>query len=85
MDTAENTSGAPVILAARRISIQDRYSMERLRDLTLEIRKGDVAALIGASEPGKRLLLRCLDLLDRPEGGNMELNGEPVQIGRAHV
>lgn len=79
MDTAETTSDASVILAARRISIQDRYSMERLRDLTLEIRKGDVAALIGASEPGKRLLLRCLDLLDQPEGGNVELDGEPVQ------
>ena len=79
MNTAENTSAAPVILAAHRVSMQDRYSMERLRDLSLEIRKGDVIALIGASEPGKRLLLRCLDLLDRPEGGNVELNGEPVQ------
>ncbi|MBR2963359.1 MAG: amino acid ABC transporter ATP-binding protein [Lentisphaeria bacterium] len=78
MNTAENTSAAPVILAARRICMQDRYSMERLRDLTLEIRKGDVIALIGASESTKRLLLRCLDLLDKPEGGNVELNGEPV-------
>ena len=79
MNTAENNSAAPVILAAHRVSMQDRYSMERLRDLSLEIRKGDIVALIGASEPGKRLLLRCLDLLDRPEGGNVELNGEPVQ------
>ncbi len=79
MNTEENTSAAPVILAAHRVSMQDRYSMERLRDLSLEIRKGDVVALIGSSEPGKRLLLRCLDLLDRPEGGNVELNGEPVQ------
>ncbi len=78
MNTAENTSAAPVILAARRICMQDRYSMERLRDLTLEIRKGDVIALIGASESTKRLLLRCLDLLDKPEGGNVELNGQPV-------
>ena len=78
MTTAENVSESPVILAARRISIQDRYSMERLRDLTLEVRKGDVIALIGASEPCKRLLLRCLDLLDQPEGGNIEVNGEPV-------
>ncbi len=78
MNTAENTSAAPVILAANRISMKDRYSMERLRDLSLEIRKGDVIALIGASEPAKRLLLRCLDLLDKPEGGNVELNGEPV-------
>ena len=49
MNTAENTPEAPVILAARRISIQDLYSMERLRDLTIEIRRGDVIALIGAS------------------------------------
>ena len=79
MNKEENTSSdAPVILAARRVSMQDRYTMERLRDLTLEIRKGDIIALIGASEPAKRLLLRCLDLLDQPEGGNVELNGEPV-------
>ena len=78
MNTAENIHETPVILAARRISIQDHYSMERLRDLTLEIHRGEVIALIGASEPAKRLLLRCLDLLDRPEGGNIELNGEPV-------
>ena len=78
MNTAENIPEAPVILAANRISIQDRYSMDRLRDLTLEIRKGDVIAVIGASESTKRLLLRCLDLLDKPEGGNVELNGEPV-------
>ena len=72
-------NSAPPILAARRISMQDRYSMERLRDLSLEIHKGDVAALIGASENGKRLLLRCLDLLEQPEGGNMEVKGEPVR------
>ena len=77
MNTEENNSATP-ILAARRISMQDRYSMERLRDLNLEIRKGEVVALIGASEPGKRLLLRCLDLLEQPEGGNVEVNGEPV-------
>lgn len=84
MNTAETTSennaagrGVPV-LAARRLSTQDRYSMERLRDLSLEIYKGDVVALIGASEPAKRLLLRCLDLLDQPEAGNVEVNGEPV-------
>lgn len=83
MNTAEEisaeTSTSVPVLAARRISLQDRYSMERLRDLSLEIYKGDVIALVGASEDGKRLLLRCLDLLEEPEGGNMEVNGSPVQ------
>ena len=48
MNTAEeNTAGTPVpVLAARRLSLQDRYSMERLRDLSLEIFKGEVVALI---------------------------------------
>jgi len=77
-ETGAAGRGTPV-LAARRVTMQDRYSMERLRDLSIEIYKGDVVALIGASEPGKRLLLRCLDLLDEPEGGNVEVNGEPVQ------
>ncbi len=80
MNTDENTAASPVpVLAAHRISLQDRYSMERLQDLSLEIYKGDVVALVGASEDGKRLLLRCLDLLEEPEGGNMEVNGKPVQ------
>ena len=49
MNKEETIPETPVILAARRISIQDRYSMERLRDLTLEIRRGEVIALIGLS------------------------------------
>ena len=79
MNTTTESNSAVPVLAARRVSMQDRYSTERLRDLSLEIYKGDVVALIGASEDGKRLLLRCLDLLERPDGGNVELNGKPVQ------
>ena len=75
---ATQGDGTP-ILAARRLSIQDRYSTERLRDLSLEIYKGDVAALVGPSEDGKRLLLRCLDLRERPVGGNIEIDGQPVR------
>ena len=79
MNTAESYSEAPVILAAQRVSMQDRYSMERLRDLSLEIRKGDIVALIGASEPAKRLLLRCLDLLadDRSKYPRIRASDKP--------
>ena len=78
---ATQGNGTP-ILAARRLSLQDRYSTEVLRDLSLEIYKGDVAALIGPSEDGKRLLLRCLNLRDRPVGGNIEIDGQPVRWSR---
>ena len=83
MSTEETTVGKQTpILAARRLSLLDRYSIERLRDLSLELYPGDVAALIGPSEDGKRLLLRCLNLRERPEGGNIEIDGEPVLWSR---
>jgi len=83
MNTEETTATtATPILAARRLSIQDCFSNERLRDLSLEIYKGDVAALVGPSEEGKRLLLRCLDLRERPAGGNIEIDGQPVRWSR---
>ncbi len=42
-----------------------------LKDITTTIEKGDVIAIIGGSGTGKSTLLRCMCLLEKPEGGEI--------------
>lgn len=43
--------------------------LEVLKDISVEIRKGEVIAIIGPSGSGKSTFLRCLNLLEEPTGG----------------
>ena len=45
-----------------------------LKDITTEIKKGEVVTIIGSSGTGKSTLLRCLNLLDYPSGGSIYIN-----------
>jgi ABC-type polar amino acid transport system ATPase subunit len=47
-----------------------------LQDITLTVRKGEVAFIIGPSGGGKSTLLRCMNFLERPNGGSIEFFGE---------
>ncbi|MCC0026727.1 MAG: amino acid ABC transporter ATP-binding protein [Brucellaceae bacterium] len=53
----------------------------------LDVHAGDRISIIGASGSGKSTLLRCINLLEIPEQGRIEINGEtvgdPARIGRA--
>jgi polar amino acid transport system ATP-binding protein len=46
-----------------------------LKDINIEIRKGEVISIIGPSGTGKSTFLRCLNLLDRPSGGSITIDG----------
>ncbi|MCH7342356.1 ATP-binding cassette domain-containing protein [Pelomonas sp. CA6] len=50
-----------------------------LEAVDLELRAGELVALLGASGGGKSTLLRALAGLDRPQRGHIELLGEPLQ------
>jgi lipoprotein-releasing system ATP-binding protein len=49
-----------------------------LRDLDLEVARGEMVAITGASGVGKSTLLHVLGTLDKPEGGTLELAGQSV-------
>ncbi len=47
-----------------------------LDDLNLEIQKGEVIALVGASGAGKSTFLRSLNYLEQPDSGELTLDGD---------
>ncbi|REC95407.1 ABC transporter ATP-binding protein [Kushneria indalinina] len=53
---------------------------EVLKGISLEARKGDVITLIGASGSGKSTFLRCMNLLERPDSGEITVHGEPISF-----
>ena len=50
-------------------------NLEVLKDISLEISKGEVVAVIGPSGSGKSTLLRCINLLETPTSGKIHING----------
>jgi polar amino acid transport system ATP-binding protein len=55
---------------------------EVLRDISLELRRHEVVCLIGSSGSGKSTLLRCVNLLDRIDGGEITLFGQSLMDPR---
>jgi putative ABC transport system ATP-binding protein len=53
-------------------------TVHALRDVDLDIARGDYVALMGPSGSGKSTLLNVLGLLDRPTAGHYRLAGEDV-------
>ena len=49
-----------------------------LKDVSVEINKGDVISVIGPSGTGKSTLLRCLNQLEQPTAGKVTFDGEVI-------
>ena len=51
---------------------------EVLKGVNLEVGKGEVVSIIGASGSGKSTMLRCINLLERPTSGKISYLGEDI-------
>lgn len=49
-----------------------------LRDLTLDLPRTAITALVGPSDAGKTSALRLLDRLDDPTAGQVAFDGQPI-------
>lgn len=56
-----------------------------LKDITIDIGKGEVISIIGPSGTGKSTFLRCLNLLDQPSGGSIIIDGVDIMAPKADV
>ncbi|TCP55424.1 L-arginine ABC transporter ATP-binding protein [Tumebacillus sp. BK434] len=52
--------------------------LDVLKDISTEIKKGEVVAVIGPSGSGKSTFLRCLNLLEMPSSGKIYIDGQDI-------
>ena len=57
-------------------------STEVLKDISLELEKGEAIAIIGSSGSGKTTLLRCLNFLETADTGCIKVGGETLWDAR---
>jgi ABC-type polar amino acid transport system ATPase subunit len=56
-----------------------------LDDVHLRVRRSQIVSIIGQSGGGKTTLMRCVNLLERPDRGLIEIAGEPIFSGEQVV
>jgi len=53
--------------------------LEVLKDINLEVKRGEVVVIIGASGSGKSTLLRCVNFLEKAQKGKIYVDGKRVK------
>ena len=78
-----DTTAAPIddmpLIAARGIS-KSFAAIEVLRDVDLDLRRGEIHALLGENGAGKSTFAKILAGVHRPTRGTLALNGTPVEV-----
>jgi polar amino acid transport system ATP-binding protein len=74
--TANSQQPVPILVAR---DVRKRFGAhEVLKGVSLEVARGEVVCVIGPSGSGKTTFLRCLNHLERIDGGRIEIDGELV-------
>ena len=78
MNSAAKKAASGVLLSlanVHRIYEQGGSVIEVLRDASLQVRGGEITALVGPSGSGKSTLLNIAGLLEKPSGGEVTIDG----------
>jgi polar amino acid transport system ATP-binding protein len=70
--------GRPVLTVSR---VSKAFgSLVVLDDVSLRVHRGETICLLGPSGSGKSTLLRCINWLERPDSGEVQLSGERIGV-----
>ena len=56
-----------------------------LRDVNIDIQKGEVVVVLGPSGSGKSTMLRCINLLEKPTGGHIFIEGQEITAPHTNI
>ena len=59
--------------------------LDVLKEISTDISQGEVVAMIGPSGSGKSTFLRCINLLERPTSGTIQINGMDITHQKTDV
>jgi len=75
---ASDPASAETVIEARNLDLTFQTNdgpVHALKDISLEINRGDFVSFIGPSGCGKTTFLRCIAALETPTGGSLSVNG----------
>ena len=73
-----------VILETRNLK-KSFGKLEVLKGISTGIRRGEVVSIIGPSGSGKSTFLRCLNLLETPDGGQVLFKGQDITDKKLNI
>lgn len=79
METPLQTSDAIFMKDVHKVYKTGDIKVEALRGLTLSIKKGEFASIMGQSGSGKSTCMNMIGLLDRPTSGVLLINGKSIE------
>lgn len=75
---ASDTHSAPAIEIR---NLHKRFgALEVLKGISLSAREGEVVSILGSSGSGKSTMLRCINLLETPDEGDISIAGEKIEL-----
>ena len=76
---ASAAAAAATDTVVRAVGVQKRFGrLEVLKGVDLEVHRGEVVCVIGPSGSGKSTFLRCINHLEKIDGGRIEVNGHLI-------
>ncbi|CAN5775193.1 hypothetical protein BH24CHL5_BH24CHL5_03430 [soil metagenome] len=77
-----NSNSDPIV----RVAGLHKYfgQLHVLRGVDLEVGRGEAVMLVGRSGSGKTTLLRCINFLEEPSAGSVEVDGQRVEADPLH-